>query len=181
MEYLSGTYPITTALLGGILGAIVITIAFKIRKARISKQDIFCEVEVFLKEQRIQVKAMLDTGNLLKEPMTGMPVIVIEKNQMEKLLPEKVLTFFAEIMQGKEYPILESEYVSRMRLIPFSSIGKQNGMLLGFRPDQVVICWEEQKITKKNVMIGIYEKSLTKNGAYTALIRIRFDRRRERK
>ena len=167
---LVGTYPIKIAILGGILGAIIITIAFKIRKGKISKEDMFFDIEVFFKEKSIKVKAMLDTGNLLKDPITGIPVIVVEKNEMISILSEKIINNLDEILQGKKSDSIESEYISRFRVIPFSSLGKQNGMLLGFRPDKVSIHLEEQIIEKTNTIIGIYEKALTKNGMYTALI-----------
>lgn len=43
-------------------------------------------------------------------------------------------------------------------------------MLLGFAADKVVIQREENEKTLQKVIIGIYDKSLTKNGAYTGLI-----------
>ena len=165
-----GTYPIKIAILGGLLGAIVITIAFNIRKGKIRRKDMFCEIEICFKKHSIKVKAMLDTGNLLREPITGTPVIVVEKEEIKQLLSEEMLKNLSNLLQGKEADPMDPEHISRFRVIPFSSLGRQNGMLLGFRPDDVFLYWEEQKILKRNVMIGIYEKSLTKNGAYTALI-----------
>ena len=42
------------------------------------------------------------------------------------------------------------EYLARVRVIPFSSLGKQNGMLVGFKPDNIVIkCEEIEKEMKK--------------------------------
>lgn len=37
------------------------------------------EMKVKILEKEINVKAMLDTGNMLKDPITKMPVVVIEK------------------------------------------------------------------------------------------------------
>lgn len=167
---LVGTYPIKIALLGGIIGAIIITIAFKIKKGKISKEDMFYELKIFFKEKHIKVKAMLDTGNLLKDPITGIPVIIVEKNEMIEILSEDIINSLDEVLQGKKSDFIEAEYVSRFRVIPFSSLGKQNGMLLGFRPDKVSIHIESQVIEKSNIIIGIYEKSLTRNATYTALI-----------
>jgi len=167
---LVGTYPIKIAILGGIIGSIIITVAFKIRKGKISKEDMFYDIEVFFEEKNIKVKAMLDTGNLLKDPITGIPVIIVEKNEMIEILSEKIINSLDEILQGNNSDFIESEYVSRFRVIPFSSLGKQNGMLLGFRPDKVSIHLEEKMVEKTNTIIGIYEKALTKNGVYTALI-----------
>lgn len=167
---LVGTYPIKIAILGGIIGAIIITIAFKIKKGKITKKDMFYDLEIFFKEKCIKVRAMLDTGNLLKDPITGIPVIIVEKNNMMDILHEKIINSLEEIMQGKVNEFYETEYASRFRVIPFASLGKQNGMLLGFKPDKISLHLEEEVIEKTDIIIGIYEKALTKNGKYTALI-----------
>ena len=60
----------------------------------------------------------------------------------------------------------------RLKVIPFSSLGKQNGMLLGIKAEEVVIKNEEGDETKENMIIGIYNKSLTKRGEYRALLGI---------
>lgn len=43
---LMGTYPIKIAFLGAIIGLIILTIAFKLIKNRISKKDMFCNVYI---------------------------------------------------------------------------------------------------------------------------------------
>ena len=65
---------------------------------------------------------------------------------------------------------IQSQYMSKLRCIPFSSLGKQNGMLLGIKADEIEVEREEDKKITKNVIIGIYDKSLTKRGEYRALV-----------
>ena len=43
-----GTYPIKIALLGGIIGFVIITIAFNIIKGKISKRDMFCDISIYI-------------------------------------------------------------------------------------------------------------------------------------
>ena len=43
-------------------------------------------------------------------------------------------------------------------------------MLLGFIADKVKIKIEEHKTELSDIIIGIYEKNLTKNGSYTGLV-----------
>ena len=45
-------------------------------------------------------------------------------------------------------------------------------MLLGIRADEIQVETEDEKKTSNNVIIGIYDKSLTKRGEYRALIGI---------
>ena len=167
-----GTYPIKIALLGGIVGFIITYIAFKVVKTKLHKKDIIYNIEIHIKEKTLKLKAMLDTGNMLKDPISGMPVIVVEKQELYSILPKKLLDNIDKLIGGEAENLLEQveekEIFTRFRMIPFSSVGKQNGIMLGFKSDQVVIEKEDETQMKNNVIIGIFNQSLGKN--YSALI-----------
>lgn len=168
-----GTYPIKVALLGGIVGFMITYIAFKIVKTKLRKKDMIYPITITLQERELTTKAMLDTGNLLKDPISGMPVIVVEKEQLYSLLPSKLLNHIEEWIGGDETflsQIEEKELITRFRMIPFSSVGKQNGLMVGFKADQVVVEKEEGAQIRKDVIIGIFNQSLSKDKRYTALI-----------
>ena len=169
-----GTYPLKIALLGGIVGFMITYIAFKVVKTKLKKKDMIYDVKITLHEKSLNLKAMLDTGNLLKEPITGMPVVVVEKEKLYSLMPANLLNHIEELIGGdgqeKLNEIEEKEYLTKLRVIPFSSIGKQNGLMLGLKADKVTIQKEEEKQTRKDVIIGIFPQTLSKNHIYTALI-----------
>ena len=168
-----GTYPIKIALLGGIVGFIITYVAFRIVKTKLRRKDILYNIEIKLQEKRLKVKAMLDTGNLLKDPISKMPVIVVEKEQLYSLLPIQLLDHIEEWIGGDEEflnQIEEKELIARFRIIPFSSVGKQNGLMLGFKADQVKIEKEEGTQIRKNVIIGIFNQNLSRDKRYSALI-----------
>ena len=167
-----GTYPIKIALLGGIVGFIITYIAFKVVKTKLHKKDIIYNIEIHIKEKTLKLKAMLDTGNMLKDPISGMPVIVVTKEKLYSILPEKLLDNIDKLIGGEAENLLEQveekEIFTRFRMIPFSSVGKQNGIMLGFKSDQVVIEKEDGTQMKNNVIIGIFNQNFGKN--YSALI-----------
>ncbi len=168
-----GTYPLKTVLLAAIVAFIIIIAAFAIVKTKFSKKDMFCEVEVELNNKKIKTRAMIDTGNLLKEPITNTPVIVLEHTLLYECVPKEILDNLESILGGELVKIAEeirNEYISKLKLIPFASLGKQNGMLVGIKADSLKIIQDEQEKESKNVIIGIYNKSLTKRGEYRALI-----------
>lgn len=170
-----GTYPLKTVLLAAIVAFIVIIAAFAIVKTKFSKKDMFCDVEVELNNKKIRTRAMIDTGNLLKEPITNTPVIVLEHTLLYECVPKEILDNLESILGGELVKIPEeirNEYISRLKLIPFASLGKQNGMLVGIKADSLKIVQDEQEKESKNVIVGIYNKSLTKRGEYRALIGI---------
>ena len=169
-----GTYTLKTVMLGAVVAFCIIIGAFAIIKNKISKKDMFCEIEILINQKKITTKAMIDTGNMLKEPITNVPVVV-EHILLYSCMPKEILNNLKEIMGGdfKNIPCdIQEKYISKLKLIPFSSLGKQNGMLIGIRPEYVKVITDEQEKINKNVIIGIYEKSLTKKGEYQALIGI---------
>ena len=65
---------------------------------------------------------------------------------------------------------LDDELKTRCRLIPFSSVGKSNGMIMGFRPDYIKIYQDEEEYMIKDTIIGVYKNKLSKNNYYAGLI-----------
>ncbi len=159
--------------ISAIVAFMIITIAFKIVKNKISAKDMYCNILVKLNDKEIEAKAMIDTGNFLKEPITNTPVIVVEHTLLYDCIPKEILNHLENILGGdfSEIPDkIRDEYVSRLKVIPFSSLGKQNGMLLGIKAEKVTIKNEDEEKDINNVIIGIYNKSLTKRGEYRALL-----------
>lgn len=168
-----GRYPIQIALLGGIVGFTITQIAFKLVKGKISKKDVLADLIIYWNEKQVQLKALVDTGNMLKDPISGLPVIVVDKNMLQGIFPKEILDSTEDIINGKlpkDIFLKEQEFISKFRVIPFSSLGKQNGLLLGIKIHKVKICFDEIDELVKGVIIGIYDKPLSKNNEYTALV-----------
>ena len=167
---LTGSYPIKIAILGGILGFFIINIGFKIVKNKIDKHSIYYDIEIGYKEKKTEAKVILDTGNLLVEPITSFPVAIIEEDKVQELLSIRDLNIIKNGLNNN-FSGLSEELKLRCRIIPFSSVGKSNGMIIGFKPDYMKIFVEEnEERIINNVIIGIYNKHLSKNGKYQGLI-----------
>ena len=116
---------------------------------------------------------MIDTGNLLKEPITNIPVIVVEHTLLYDCIPKEILNHLEELLGGEFDNIpekIKQLYMAKLKFIPFSSLGKQNGMLLGIKAESITIKDRDIEKKKENIIIGIYNKSLTKRGEYRALL-----------
>ena len=175
---LIGTYPIKIILLGGILGFIIITVAFKNIKGRLSKKDMLCNVKISINGESTYVKSIIDTGNFLKEPISRIPVMVVEKEALRNIIPNNVLDNLSNIINGKDVEI--GEILSKIKIIPFTSLGKQNGMLIGIKADNILINKEDSNIIVQNIIIGIYEGILSRSGKYRRVNRFRYFRKQRR-
>lgn len=123
--------------------------------------------------QEVEVEALLDTANHLKCPLTGEAVIIVESQVLAPLLPDNFLELvaspefdFAQLSQVLADPIL----AQRFRLLPYSSLGREHGMLLGFRPDEVILTQGKVEHHLEDVIVGIYQRSFLPTGEYRALM-----------
>ena len=160
-------------MMGVIIAFILLIMAFRLIKGKISKKDFICNIEIKIEEKNISTKAMIDTGNLLKEPITNIPVVVVESNLLKNIIPNEILENVDSILGGDLSKIpenIKNQYFLKMRVIPFTSLGKENGMLLGIKAQEIKI--EEMNETRKieKVIIGLYNKKINKRGEYHALI-----------
>lgn len=124
-----GTYPLKLILIGGLIGFFTIIISFKSIKNKLSKKDMLCNISIIFEEGKVDINAIIDTGNFLKEPLTGKPVIIAEKDVLKNAIPVEILENMQDIINGTK--ILEEKYMSKIRLIPFSALGTQNRTTFG--------------------------------------------------
>ncbi len=172
---LIGSYTIKTILLGIIIAFIIINVAFKLLKSKFSKKDLFCDIVIKINNNEIKTKAMIDTGNLLKEPITNIPVVVVEHGLLYNVIPEQILNNTENILGGDLENIsddIKNEYMSKLKVIPFTSLGKENGMLLGLKADGLEVIEDDNVKDVDKVIIGIYNKKLSKKDSYSALLGI---------
>ncbi len=167
-NHLVGAYPIKIAIISGIIGFLVFFIISKILKSSLSKKSILCDIEIFYNGNMEKIKTMIDTGNLLKDPISKKDVVIVEKDSLKSIISKDILDNIQSILQGKW---LESENLHsyKLKLIPFSSLGNDNGLLIGFKPDYIKI-YSEEECVRNDVLIGIYDGKLSKNNLYTSLI-----------
>ena len=176
-----GTYPLKIALLGGITGFIITYVAFKVVKSRVTKNEIIYKVIVKFDEKELETNVMLDTGNMLKDPISGEAVVLIEKQKLYEIMPKNLLDNIEKVLGGEFKEEQEVKYRTRLRIIPFTSVGKQNGMMLGIKVDEAKIITDVDEIINQNVIVCVYDKTFSKSGRYFGLIGLDILERSEKK
>ena len=165
---LAGTYPIKMILAGGIVGFAIVVISFKNIKGKLNKKDMYCNVKLCERENKKVITAIIDTGNFLKDPITKIPVIVAEINSLDGLFPSEILHNASKIINGGDIDL--GEYASKIRVIPFKSLGNDNGLLLGIKIDKAYIEYQDNVHEIKNIIVGIYNGNLSRSGKYEGLV-----------
>lgn len=131
-------------------------------------------VIICLGRHRMPVKALVDTGNQLKDPLTRNPVVVVEYGALKNVLPPQFIAAFESDQEPDVAALVasvsNSNWAHRIRIIPFNSIGKAKGLLLGFCPDEVIVLIRDHPVRVENAVVGVYQKSLSPEGKYRALL-----------
>lgn len=166
---LTGTYPVKVTILGGIIGFFIICCVSFVIKDRLKKKSMLCDLEIVYKGKYKKLKTMIDTGNLLKEPISQTDVVIVEKNSLKEIVENEILDNLDNIVQGKWLDTMENVHSYKFKLIPFSSLGNENGLMIGFKPDYVRI-FDEEEYIRNDVIIGIYNGKLCKSNLYNSLI-----------
>lgn len=170
---LLGGFPIKYLIMGIGLSYIIIKSVFKYHNYKSTKDNYIVDTTIFYKNQSISFKALLDTGNSLKDPITNKKVIVVEYNVLRGILPEKVGAL-VEANNSEDYEFVERtltqiEMEIRLMMIPFRSVGK-SGIIFAFKPDNIVLEYEKQRYEKKDLLVGLYSGCLTKEMGYSGLM-----------
>jgi stage II sporulation protein GA (sporulation sigma-E factor processing peptidase) len=123
---------------------------------------------------QVKIDAFLDTGNQLTDPLTGRPVIVVEYSLLKPLLPLQVRPFFEAEGEADIWEVLSSlggdSDASRFSAIPFQSLGKSRGLILGYRPDEILLEQPGRQPRAVTAILAIYRNSLVPDGSYQALL-----------
>lgn len=105
------------------------------RLAKKRTATLTAEIKITFASNTSEVTGLVDSGNLLKEPISGKPVIITTFDAVRKILPIDMLPLFRE---GATDCLSHSPSLSRLRMIPSSTVGGKS-LLYAFLPDCVQV------------------------------------------
>ena len=108
------------------------------------------QVRIVEDGKQLDFQALFDTGNSLTDPYTGKPVSIVEEN-------EDILNWLHTKPQ-------------KYRIIPFRSIGKENGILEGTQVEELIICGKEGQKIEKDAVIALYKGRLSGDGSFQMIL-----------
>lgn len=118
-------------------------------KERKEKRSIYT-VKISENGACLELKALYDTGNSLIEPISGRPVSIVEENEITR-------------------PWLELK-PQRYKVIPFRSIGEENGIMEGTTVDELTISIGDRQIIEKDAVVALYKGKLSKDGSFQMIL-----------
>ena len=125
------------------------------------------KIRVVIGGKESSFTALHDTGNTLRNPVDGRPVLVMEQAAVMDLLPAAD----AAILREKPTPEIAMArlYAAGSRLhftlLPFRSVGTKSGLLLAVRSDYIAL--HRRRIPR--TLIALSVGPLSDGGGYCAL------------
>ena len=137
---------------GIVIGCLLMKLAVYqiLNKLKIRKN--LYNVRIVNGDSKIETVALEDTGNSLREPYKGRPVSVLQYNVIK------------QILTGNE----------KCFLIPFKSVGSQNGILTGITVDYMEIKNRDINLKISNPVLGIYKGMFNNDKKYQMLLNSEF-------
>ena len=115
------------AILAGISGLLALKGGGALKKRAIRKRG---RIEIEYAGVRTSISCLCDSGNLLREPISSLPCVLVELDALSSILPRSL----TEAVKKGNITLLEERERARVRLIPSqSATGK--AMLVGLRVD----------------------------------------------
>lgn len=92
-------------------------------------------------ERSVSLTALCDTGNELRDPVTGRPLLVVCGGRLTPLWPPELRGLLTARTLRSPADLLEqlNRHETRFRLAPYSAVGVSGGLMLTFRSDWVRI------------------------------------------
>ncbi len=144
---------------------------------KMQKKQHIVNVVLNYKNIRKNFNALIDTGNTLREPTTNKHVLILEFSICKDFLPNELKLLFYENKDkdiSKIYEAIEKienlDFLNSFKLIPFKSVGNENGMLIGIKADKMKIFDEEKTHLIEDFYIAIANFELTTTNNFNALI-----------
>lgn len=129
----------------------VLTLISKFTRSRMV-HNLLYEISVMYDGKTVSGKALLDTGNNLKDGFSGKPVIIAEKSFLEKIIPAD-----SDITKLRSF-----------RLIPYSTINS-GGALPAFLAEEITVIFEGKRTTLRDIYVAVTDKKIVSSD-YSVLL-----------
>ena len=124
--------PIMFCIAAGISGIISLLYG-KFRAKTAARRKVSVTITAFGKVTVLE--ALCDSGNLLREPFGGKPVIIVSSEKLADILPDEVI---GTARSPEAMVSLSPEFSRKLRLIPAGSV-TGGGMLVSFIPERITL------------------------------------------
>lgn len=126
----------TVLVVSTIVSYFVIEIFYRIIGKNDTKNS-FYEIKINTEGPPAKLKAKVDTGNILREPFSNLPVIIVRNSLAKKIFPENLLNLLEFYRQNNMEIFPNGNIKYKIRMVPFKTVAG-NGILAAFKPKNII-------------------------------------------
>ncbi|MDQ0231261.1 sigma-E processing peptidase SpoIIGA [Metabacillus malikii] len=137
------------------------------------KYEQLVNVMITVDDNCFTIKGLIDSGNQLYDPITRSPVMILDTLKVKEHIPEQLLNqaIQEDVMKSLSEPSQTShQWEHRVRIIPYRVVGREHQFLLGFKPDEVLIETNDEKIKVQKTIIGLNRTTLSSDDEYECIV-----------
>lgn len=133
-----------------------------------------CRLEIELGGATVHLTGLYDTGNELKDPISGIPVAVVRAAALHSLLPDS----FRAALKSERNPLtalydapdVPSSFAQRVRIVPYRTVGGRGGHLLAVRPDAVRAVLPDRAVDMGPMLLALQTDVLSDERLYDCIL-----------
>ena len=133
-------------------------------------EERFCKLEIEIKGRKKKINALIDSGNLLEDPISAKKVIIVTLKSIKPIISDALFKELSKGIDGiKNLPFEDS---ARIRIIPVSGIAS-NKIILGYRADKIeveLIKNGKPVIFSVDAIVGIISEESRSFSGYDAIM-----------
>ena len=138
--------------------------ALVFRRVGAERGEIIHTVRLTRRGRGLELRALEDSGNELRDPLSGDAVLVADAAALSPLFDDPSLLCLSapEALAG-----LEGEQGRGLRLLPCTCVAAERALLLCFRPESI----EVDGTARRDLLVAVSPNRLSPEGRYDAIIR----------
>ncbi|MEK3887053.1 sigma-E processing peptidase SpoIIGA [Bacillus sp. FSL K6-3431] len=133
--------------------------------------DVLVDVVVVINDIEFQIKGLVDSGNSLYDPISKVPVMIVQSTAVEGQLPKEILQLASNNSDHLDkVGQIPSQWASTMRLIPATTLGQKNQLLCAFKPDKITLLDNHSAKDVKKALVVFTDQVLSADGRFQCII-----------
>lgn len=128
--------------------AAVMIVFLGLERGKQAEDQIF-DLSIYQSGRELHIRGFLDTGNLLMDPYVGLPVSLIGRETLEKLMEAELPSY---------------------RFIPFSSLGEEHGMVRAVTVEALCIKKKDGEVWVRPAVLAVTEEGFLDGKEYQVIL-----------
>lgn len=149
-------------LIGFLTSSFFLFVCYKAYQNRNIFENLKCNIKIELEGNVFEVDTFIDTGNTLRDEITGESVIFVYEDKLKSELSEEII----KILKGEVFNF-DEKYFGKIKMLSYKSINNKSNVIIGIKVESVFVEKQDYNIKNDNVILAI---SKTKFNGCEALI-----------